>query len=264
MKDTLDFENAAEPVEAAELRRRLARPSDEEDLGEAVKKEGGVSEATPIPLMHCPDEEWVPLPEYPKTQKGLVPFDTVYVESDKAPRMLNREGNWLQVNDKAVRLKLRKVFKLSTVRPDDGGLSPLENALHELTESCSVSFACSLAGYRKGIYQTETGRFLVPDSPNLIAPAHGDWSRIEEFLIGLVGPTQMPFLIGWLAHSLRALYGHTLALGQVLILVGPRDNGKTFFQSHILTAILGGRWARPYQYITGQTASMPICLKRST
>jgi uncharacterized protein DUF5906 len=57
---------------------------------------------------------------------------------------------------------------------------------------------------------------------------------------------------GWLAVALRALYAGRRVPGQALVLVGPANAGKSLLQD-IITALMGGREAKPYSFMTGAT-----------
>jgi phage/plasmid-associated DNA primase len=52
--------------------------------------------------------------------------------------------------------------------------------------------------------------------------------------------------------AVRALYARRRAPGQALVLVGPANGGKSLLQD-IVTAILGGRQAKPSSFMTGAT-----------
>jgi CHC2 zinc finger/Toprim-like len=224
-----------------------------ENVEEADKKDAGSLGA--IPMVGCSHTKWEPIFKYPFTQKGLVKYDSIYVSDTREHWVLNAEENWMSVTESTVRRKLNQEFSIRSKSPAEGVPSDLQIELRGIEHFRNVAFACSLAGYPRGVYPIGSGeRILVTNGPRLIAPAPGDWNNIKQFLTGLVGSDQLIYLIGWLSTAVKALYGHTLAPGHALILVGPRDNGKTFFQSEILTSVLGGRAARPYQYMTGQTS----------
>jgi hypothetical protein len=52
--------------------------------------------------------------------------------------------------------------------------------------------------------------------------------------------------------ALEALYSGDLRPGQALVLTGKRDSGKSFLQK-LITIMLGGRMARPYNFMSGKT-----------
>ncbi len=111
-----------------------------------------------------------------------------------------------------------------------------------------------MAGYSKGIYSFDGRRVLVTNSPNIIRPVKGDWSAIKTLLRQMFGDYQLIFLHGWLKVAVTALISGDFQSGQVLVLIGPADCGKSFLQNKIITPLLGGREAKPYQYMTAQTS----------
>jgi hypothetical protein len=61
-------------------------------------------------------------------------------------------------------------------------------------------------------------------------------------------------MLGWLKVAINSLKTHRYMPGQALGLFGVAGSGKTFLQDHLITPLLGGRDAKPYQYMTGATA----------
>jgi hypothetical protein len=89
----------------------------------------------------------------------------------------------------------------------------------------------------------------------LIKPKAGEWPCLEKFLATLLGggePGQLPFFYGWAKTAVEALQSGVHCPGQALVLRGPRGCGKALLQN-LLTEILGGQVARPFQYMIGAT-----------
>ena len=63
---------------------------------------------------------------------------------------------------------------------------------------------------------------------------------------------QRLYLYGWLKIAFEALSARRLRPGQLLVLAGIDDCGKSLLQN-LITLIFGGRAARPYQFMTGLT-----------
>jgi hypothetical protein len=66
------------------------------------------------------------------------------------------------------------------------------------------------------------------------------------------GTDQTPYFWGWLAWAYQSLRAGTFYPGQALAIAGPRECGKSLLQQ-LITVILGGRAAKPYQYMVGAT-----------
>src|SRR4030095_11750743 len=63
---------------------------------------------------------------------------------------------------------------------------------------------------------------------------------------------QVRYLYGWLKIAYDAVRARVRRPGQGLVLAGVRDCGKSLLQN-LITLILGGRSARPYQFMSGLT-----------
>jgi hypothetical protein len=132
-------------------------------------------------------------------------------------------------------------------------LSPADALILETQQQRSVDYAGPLAGYRVGVHQIGCQNILVTESPRLIAPVAGDWPTLDSLLTGLfmdeVGD-QRPYFNGWVKVALDTLHRGVRRPGQALAMAGPHDCGKSLLQN-LVTILLGGRQAKPYQYMTG-------------
>lgn len=139
----------------------------------------------------------------------------------------------------------------------DTGLNPCEQALRVARLERYVDFAGPLAGHRCGVFQTADGRrVLVTSEPAGVferSKAEPDCPKLERFLDDLFGPVQLPYVLGWLKCARASLMAGDFTPGQMLALAGESNCGKSFFQA-LVTEFLGGRMAKPYRYMTGQTA----------
>lgn len=166
----------------------------------------------------------------------------------------NKGGQWVSMTTEGVVRKLRS-DGLSRQVPDGGRLSPLEARLLEVQEDHQVSYAGPLAGHWAGLVENNGNRVLVTSSPSLVTPAKGEWPLLDAVLRGLLeheGCDQRPHFHGWLKVAEAALRSRNPQPGQVLVLAGPRECGKSLLQS-LITEVLGGRSAKPFQYMTGVT-----------
>jgi hypothetical protein len=69
----------------------------------------------------------------------------------------------------------------------------------------------------------------------------------------MFGRDQLEYLLGWLQIAFIALVTMSFIPGQIPVFAGPANCGKTLIQTKIITPLLGGRDAKPYQYMTGLT-----------
>jgi len=166
----------------------------------------------------------------------------------------NAHGGWIMMNETQVSRKLR-ASGVSRNRPDGCQVSPLDERLLDIQERFDVHYAGPLAGYRAGIYTVGEKRILVTESPRLVPPVQGDWPILAKLIAGLLVDgdcDQRPYFYGWLKVAVEALAKGGIRPGQTLALCGPKDCGKSLLQN-LLTVLLGGRSAKPYQFMAGQT-----------
>lgn len=139
---------------------------------------------------------------------------------------------------------------------DDFGLSHGDRVLGTAQIERHVDYAGPLAGHEAGFFTGQGGlRVLVTQS--VIAPEPGKSAkcpRWEKFLAELVGhhAPQLETLLAWMKTAHDSLCAGDFRPGQMLTLAGPPDCGKSFLQL-LITQILGGRSAKPYRYMTGNT-----------
>lgn len=140
-------------------------------------------------------------------------------------------------------------------RPDKfKKFSPADDELSRIRMENNIIFAGEVAGSQAGLKHTENGApYLVTRSPNLIPPIQGDWSTIKTLGSRLFGDAAFEYVLGWSSSAIKALYNDQAKRGQVLVLAGPPGCGKSFWQLRVITPMLGGRMAKPIQYMLGST-----------
>ncbi len=160
-------------------------------------------------------------------------------------------GEFLPLDTGQAKLHLRA----TGLNPDTftDGLNEVERALWVSQKERHVHYAGPLAGWPTGSFITPDGRrCLVTSAARRVVPKQGQASAIEGFFCDLLGDQAAHFL-NWLALSLRALESASGGPGQLCALAGPSGCGKSLAQT-IITAVLGGRCASPYNYMTGETS----------
>jgi hypothetical protein len=132
----------------------------------------------------------------------------------------------------------------------------VERYIVDLAFKRNVGYAGPLAGYSQGLIEQNGTRILVTNSPKLLKPEKGNWDGWRSIIDNLFKSTrdvdQRYFHDGWVHCALRALYSGEKQPGQCLVVAGKVDKGKSFWQN-MLTHLLGGRAAKPYQYMAGDT-----------
>jgi hypothetical protein len=164
----------------------------------------------------------------------------------------DQSGGWTRVNETGVGRYLKIKHNVSK-RPDDTGTSEMERTLLEIQQSLHIGYAGKLAGYKAGLLKQNGERILVTSSPGYIEPEDGEFCIIEQFLNGLLEMQQIHFDC-WMKLGAESHQNGNIRPGQALVLAGPRDCGKSVLQNQIITPLLGGRMAKPYLFMSGQTS----------
>lgn len=187
------------------------------------------------------------------------------------------EKYWMQTTDgEWKRLGVQRV----TSRMVNGGLFPFavgdekisqvdqvfEHVENERTLSAALN---GLAGWKKGVHTMFGERVLVTSEAALLKPKKGDWSMILELTRGLfqIGETaeelsapgaevQLAHLFAWLRRGILNYQedGDIALPGRILAIAGDVGSGKSFYQHHVITPLLGGRAADPQAYLFGDSA----------
>lgn len=163
----------------------------------------------------------------------------------------NPQGQWIKTNETSTKRRLKKKGLCPQVNKSN--LSEIEDAIIKIEDENSIDYAGSLAGYPIGIHEISGKKILITEERKQIIPQKGEFPIINQFLEGLLGTEQLVYFYGWLKVGFESLENNHLRPGQAVVLAGPRNCGKSLLQ-HVITQILGGRAAKPYQYMTGGTS----------
>lgn len=145
-------------------------------------------------------------------------------------------------------------------RPDEwiGSLTAKERAYYVAQVERTIDYAGPLAGHKAGPFMTPSGaRVLVTSEPRpevfQKSKAKPRCPRLEKFLSELFGAEQLLSVLCWLKVSRASLLAGDFRPGQLIVLAGPSNCGKSLFQA-LVTEFLGGRSGKPYRYMTGETS----------
>ena len=180
--------------------------------------------------------------------------DVYYHQGGKDFYLRNDRDFWIAVNEAAVKRHL-KIQGYSAEKFTTEPVSLLDQCLNTIQTKQDVNYAAPLAGYDAGIYEINNRRILVTDSPRLIQSKEGEWPLLEQIFEGMLNDPacdQRPYFYGWLKTALSALHSKKWQPGQVLAMAGPVASAKSLCQS-LITEMLGGRSAQPYQFMCGAT-----------
>lgn len=188
-------------------------------------------------------------------QAAARPPDAYYDVRSKEFLLQDERGDWIGLAEAQFKRVLRR-HGISAAADKSTGLSPQDSAILALQMSRNVAWSGSLAGYKAGFYETGCARILVTSSPKIIEPAEGDWSVLRGVITGLLGDRdgeQLDYVYAWLKLAYEALRAGMMQPGQVFVMCGPHGCGKSLLQQ-LITLMLGGRVARPFQVMSGGTA----------
>ena len=190
--------------------------------------------------------------------KAITPF----YDTRAGTYWIEQPGNrWLELSTADLNLHL-KHSGLDSKR-FVGNLNELESAhFVAQTERC-VDYAGPIAGYRTGLHKSGDKRLLVTRTFNLL-PVTRQTSKAEnrrtskvdsctvaQFFDELLG-SSAPFLYAWLKIARECLSSGVFRPGQMLVFAGESGCGKSLAQT-LITELLGGRSAKPYRYMIGET-----------
>lgn len=179
-------------------------------------------------------------------------LDAFYDSARKTFWIQNSRAELMDVTEGSLKRWLRsRGFSPALFRPN--GLNQVDAALLEIQHERDVHFAGPLAGFAVGEATTAGSRVLVTRGPAVIKAGPGECPTLLRFFRELFAD-QVQYVFGWMKAGLASLRaGPPWRPGQMLALAGPAGAGKSLFQS-IVTELFGGRVAKPYRYLIGETA----------
>lgn len=178
-------------------------------------------------------------------------FDAFYFSTKKTFWLQNLRKEWMEVTEGA----LRRFLKAKGYRTEvliDGRNHQLDDAILSIQYERDVHYAGPLAGFEAGEVLNCGSKILVTRSAAALKPRKGPFNTIHDFFGELLGEKVLYFW-AWLKAARESMEeGFPFRPGQVLVLVGPNQCGKSLAQS-LITEALGGRGAKPYRYLSGRT-----------
>ena len=161
------------------------------------------------------------------------------------------EGTWQRINEKNFEVELKA--QGFSFEPEVGELlSKGEEVKRSIQLEQNVSFAGRIAGYSSGPVKMLGRRMLITEGPRIVEPEAGNFPLIRHLVEGLL-KDQTPYFYGWIKRAYSSLRSKHFAPGQALAICGAKNSGKSLLQN-LITEMLGGRMAKPYQFMTGGTS----------
>ena len=163
----------------------------------------------------------------------------------------DHHGEWVEFTETQFKRLLRSRGLSSEIWPTPM-LNQLEDKLLELQHSQSCHFAGEVAGWLPGLHTICGQRILVTKGPVIPAPKEKPWPTLKKLIAELLGDEQKHFH-AWMQSALLSLKaGSPFRPGQLLAIAGPAGCGKSLLQG-LVTELLGGRSAKPYAFLVGDS-----------
>lgn len=180
--------------------------------------------------------------------------DIFYDSTRKDYLIVNNKADWFPVNETQLRRQCK--VRGMQVKPGEGeACSAFDKFVVHLQTHRGVAYAGSLAGHPKGPRTVNGAQILVTHEPVLTNPVEGQWPILKLLFEGMFiddERIQLVYFYGWLHSAFQCLKSRTRKPGQVLVIAGPAECGKSLLQT-IITWMVGGRECKPYAYMTGST-----------
>lgn len=160
-------------------------------------------------------------------------------------------GNFLSLDASQLKLHLREsgLSKESFV----GSLNELERAMFLAQVERAIDYAGPIAGHKAGYHKSLDGKsvLVTRSSTSGCTSPKQKCDVVQSFLDSLLG-SQRPYLYAWLHVARKAMASGVFVPGQMIVFAGESGCGKSLCQA-LITAVLGGRSAKPYRYMIGET-----------
>lgn len=190
--------------------------------------------------LHQPHTDGIPVP-----LQVAVTFDPMKYH------VATPEGRFDPMDEKNVVRRLRAVGVSQKV-PKGADISPVESCLLAYQLHNKADGFGRLSGHSSGLHEQGGKRFLVVEGSRPTVAVPGEWPVVDALLTAQFGMEQMPYLIGWLQQARRSFRSFAPLPGQVAIFAGPHGVGKSLLQNAVITPLLGGRQACPFDYMAGK------------
>jgi hypothetical protein len=266
---------SAEPTAKPKLKEKLARLANAvsseaaDDLTDFVVENGLFKKK--IHFKQTMKEQAKKLAEEMDKKRVREPVEMFYCPSGSKNYLYEGNSGFVRV-DRTGALNYLHERGHSKKAASSGELSEAERYLTE-AEMAAVDWTGPLAGRKLGIHDHNGQSLLVTKSPALLEPEEGNWDTIRDFIETRLdynpaeepdpkerqaarAKAQSPYFYGWLAHAAKSLYLESgrFVPSQALVLCGGAGVGKNTLQEEIITELLGGRQADPFDHMEGSSS----------
>jgi len=178
----------------------------------------------------------------------------IYFDNRAGTYWMRSGARFLSLDGRNIKLHLmRSGMRVDT--EDEHGLRDGDRVLTNAQLERAIDYAGPLAGHDAGLLPLSDGsKALVTSQVAPVEAKAGKCPTLIRFLNQLlVDDEQTGFFMFWLKMGLESVRKRDFRPGQLLVLAGPSGCGKSFLQA-LITEVFGGRSAKPYRYMIGDTA----------
>jgi hypothetical protein len=169
-----------------------------------------------------------------------------------------KEGDWMVQNTSDASLNIAGTFGLLKSPPKKGELSPIERVLHQIQLQKGVKGAASFVHFPAGEITSQGKTFINISTVKAMSPSgqSGEWGEhfpwLAEFFDNFfVDAHQKSIMLAWWKRFYEGALNEKPAKGQVMIVAGPVECGKTLFNTYMLAPSVGGGVDASDYYIDG-------------
>lgn len=133
-----------------------------------------------------------------------------------------------------------------TAKAEEDGPSMIDRALLYIQKSQHIDGVAAFIHTSDSVVEYGHNRYLNTYRSQPLSPAPGpvskeDFPFVWDLMSNLfASPKEFRAFMLWLRHTLVGVHNKVMNQGQVMIIVGPANVGKTFMSRYIVGALLGG------------------------
>jgi hypothetical protein len=185
----------------------------------------------------------------PKPSDYLPTSDIVYNSQKRSWYARDPLGKWININEESVKRRLVAVGFTRHRMPDG---SSMEKEMTRIQDEQNISYAGPLAGWPVGIHKHSDDKILVTTAARPLTTKDTQCNVLLKIVTSVLGEEQFEWFKGLMKTRREAIRNRMFIPGPIVIFVGPAKSYKSFIQ-RLITELLGGRLARPWRYMSGQT-----------
>jgi hypothetical protein len=174
----------------------------------------------------------------------------VYDSQKRTWYTTDSSGKWININEDSVKRRL-VASGFARDRMLDG--SSMEKEMTRIQDEQNVSYVGPLAGWPIGIHKHSDDKFLVTKAAMPLTTKDIQCDMLIKIGEAALGEEQFEWFKGFIRTRRDAIRNRIFTPSPVAIFAGPAHSYKSFMQ-RLITELLGGRMARPWRYMSGQTS----------